>query len=668
MFDNIEKTSTERDFFLAKLDSGGNYIWVYTWIAAGTSEGTAITMDGIGNIYVTGFYNHPSNVYGIFNIPGTGTNDVFIAKIFNNGTLHWYAYANGIGDDSPVAIAFRGNNLAITGNYSRALSIWDPNTPEYPINLPNTMTDNPPILITNAFLITMDAHSGMVKWASRMGQSNTGGSCRVSTINFDSNNNILLAGIFNGNADFFNTTKSSVDGRLFLLKVSPKRELLWLNQIKAWGDDKIVGIGVGAENNIMVLGNFSSRIYFGETNKLDIIGVPDLFWARYASNGEFIRAKALGGPHLESFLSTTCDSAGNIYAIGNYGESGTILGTDTLVSHLGNHNSFLLKLQPDGKIQWTSSFGNSNEYYPKMIGVDRFERIYIGGAFKENISFGDFIVESEEENVGLYDAFIAKYIQQLPQKYIFSGNGLWSSSINWQNNSKPGPTIRILDSVIIASNTDDRCILDASVVFESGSYFHIKENSRLIVRKDFKYNSNPQEDSTFTDPRDGNVYSIKRYGNQVWMTQDLRYRGGTSENVNIYGSFYGWPNPGTSQENPAPPGWHIPSQEEWQTLIDFFGGKEVAGGALKDTLYWDSPNLGATNSSGFNARGGGLLNESYEVEALGEQGFWWTTNVGETQFGTITRGKYIVMGKNFTGVGSGNFEIYLGLKIRCVKD
>lgn len=44
----------------------------------------------------------------------------------------------------------------------------------------------------------------------------------------------------------------------------------------------------------------------------------------------------------------------------------------------------------------------------------------------------------------------------------------------------------------------------------------------------------------------------------------------------------------------------MPDSTELRTLVDFLGGPSLAGGALKATDLWDSPNTGATNSSNFN--------------------------------------------------------------------
>ena len=73
-----------------------------------------------------------------------------------------------------------------------------------------------------------------------------------------------------------------------------------------------------------------------------------------------------------------------------------------------------------------------------------------------------------------------------------------------------------------------------------------------------------------------------------------------------YGFMYNWYAANDSR-NIANTGWSVPTISNQRTLSTFLGGNNVAGGKLKETgfVYWDSPNTGATNTSNFNARGGG---------------------------------------------------------------
>jgi uncharacterized protein (TIGR02145 family) len=84
------------------------------------------------------------------------------------------------------------------------------------------------------------------------------------------------------------------------------------------------------------------------------------------------------------------------------------------------------------------------------------------------------------------------------------------------------------------------------------------------------------------------------------------YYGMDSTNEDKYGKLYNW----YAVNDPrgiAPKGWHVPSDAEWQTLIDYLGGESIAGAQMKEsgTTHWNSPNTGAVNKSGFSAVPGG---------------------------------------------------------------
>jgi uncharacterized protein (TIGR02145 family) len=672
MFGNIEKIASGYDFFLAKLDSAGNYIWVTTWKEDGFAEGKALTVDLLGNVYVTGTYKRAAGKPGIFGTGyGNGDQDIFVAKFSKNGSYNWASFGTGTGDDTPVAIELRGKILAVTGNYKNAFTVWD----GYNGRSRNLQTTSG----ENTFLIVYQTTNGNINLSRSFGNANGARFCIANAIAIDSEYNISLAGTFSGTATFSNTTKNSVDGRIYLLKISEAGTLQWVNQIKSNGVDNIVGLSFDAENNILTMGNFNINIHFGNIH-IPGPGNNDIFWAKYNKGGTALEAKVISGPTNEKVIKTLSDSKGNFYAVGSYDQNGTILGKDTLDPFFGYYNTFLCRASINGDISWISGFGGNSIYTPTSIGIDDIGSIYLSGLFTESLNLGGHVVESfwgeaEDDEDGEFDGFIAKYNPKIPSKYIFTGNGLWSTPENWHYGNMPANYVFPVDSVIIATAPGDSCLLDEEVYFDKGSIFKVNENSRLIIENDFKISADPSLDSTFTDPRDGNVYTIKKYGNMVWMTQDLRYGVGPCEDCDIYGRFYGFPDPNYSASQlPAPPGWHVPTVEEWQALIDFLGGNAVAGGAMKDTLFWNTPNLGATNSSGFNARAGGLFSyASWEDETglldFGNFGHWWTSTIRSTEFGTVRTGNSVMLSKNSTAVTFSYYDVdYYTLKIRCVKD
>jgi uncharacterized protein (TIGR02145 family) len=99
-----------------------------------------------------------------------------------------------------------------------------------------------------------------------------------------------------------------------------------------------------------------------------------------------------------------------------------------------------------------------------------------------------------------------------------------------------------------------------------------------------------------------------------------------------YGKLYNW----YAVNDPrglAPTGYHVPTDTEWADLTNYLGESTIAGGAMKEAglCHWVSPNLGATNSSGFSALPGGSQ-EGYPATNLGYNGYWWSSTEYSTPY------------------------------------
>ena len=163
-------------------------------------------------------------------------------------------------------------------------------------------------------------------------------------------------------------------------------------------------------------------------------------------------------------------------------------------------------------------------------------------------------------------------------------------------------------------------------------------------------------------PGDNTAWENNTDGAYAWHNNDIKNR-------EPYGALYNWAAV-KSPEGLCPDGWHIPSDEEWQTLVDHLGGDDLAGGEMKSTLTdpaphprWNKPNTGATNSSGFSGLPGGLRRSNGTFRQIGQYGAWWTTTDGEkgdawhrSILFADTLVYHFVYGK-----GS-------GMSVRCIKD
>lgn len=147
--------------------------------------------------------------------------------------------------------------------------------------------------------------------------------------------------------------------------------------------------------------------------------------------------------------------------------------------------------------------------------------------------------------------------------------------------------------------------------------------------------------------------SIK-IGTQVWMTKNLDvstfrngdpipqvksedewskadankqpawcYYNNDASNAATYGKIYN----GFAVNDPrglAPKGWHIPSINEWETLINYLGGENSAGRKMKSSSGWKDYGDG-TNACGFKGLPGGARAYWGSFKNIGYWGNWWSS-------------------------------------------
>lgn len=82
----------------------------------------------------------------------------------------------------------------------------------------------------------------------------------------------------------------------------------------------------------------------------------------------------------------------------------------------------------------------------------------------------------------------------------------------------------------------------------------------------------------------------------------------------------------TNPRGIAPAGFRIPTDADYNTLSAYLGGNSVSGGELKSVTGWDSPNTGATNSSGFTALPNGFRDSSGDFAGQTSLGIFWTSD------------------------------------------
>jgi len=191
---------------------------------------------------------------------------------------------------------------------------------------------------------------------------------------------------------------------------------------------------------------------------------------------------------------------------------------------------------------------------------------------------------------------------------------------------------------------------------------------------------------------DGNVYNTVKIGSQWWMAENLKvtcYRNGDSipavigspdwanltsgamcsyenddNNIPVYGLLYNW-FALNDIRGFAPDGWHVPSDEEWQILTEYLGGRGYAGGLLKEEgpAHWDSPNIDAVNFSGFSALAGGYRYDDGDFRHIGVNADFWTS----TEYDS-SRAWARELNSYNSIVDRGAAGKNAGFSVRCIRD
>ena len=165
-------------------------------------------------------------------------------------------------------------------------------------------------------------------------------------------------------------------------------------------------------------------------------------------------------------------------------------------------------------------------------------------------------------------------------------------------------------------------------------------------------NDTTNTEGAFTDSRDNKTYKWVKFGDKVWMIENLQYLpekdgfsvyNSTKPNIEKYGYLYTWERSKTV----APEGWHLPDNAEWAELISYF---------KTNSLNYDTI---------FNAQYGGYNDNSY-FKSADQFGMWWSKD--KYKENSVNISVYRIS-KGYNGLGkSGYSEDNLQLSVRCVKD
>jgi len=336
--------------FLFQISFGQVPAW--NWARSGTGngsvEGSTVTTDSFGNIYVSGYYSSDNMTIGTVVLQNLGLsfNDGFLAKYDPSGNLIWAKRFGGTSNDRGTSVATdKTGNVFLTGYFYSPTIIFGTDTLKNAGN------------VGDIFIVKFDG-LGNILWAKREG----GVGLEIPhSIHIDGTNNIVVAGRFSSNSITFGTTTLLQAGSMdvFIVKYNPAGDILWAKGAGGGSNDEGYSLSSDPSGNIYLAGYFTQPANFG-TIKLTSAGQADMFLAKYDPSGNVLWAKGAGGKGDDRSTGLQTDASGNSYITGFYTGDSISFG-QILIPNDSVDNSFIAKYDTDGKVIWAKGIGGDCE-------------------------------------------------------------------------------------------------------------------------------------------------------------------------------------------------------------------------------------------------------------------------------------------------------------------
>jgi len=404
--------------FIVKLTSTGAFDWARTIDSSSGDEGSGITTDTSGNVYIIGYYRGNATIWqgstSLHTLPATtgGSLGGFIVKLTSAGAFDWARIVDGTGSDTANGIATDATgNVYVTGYYQQTAAILSGSTTLH--TLPASTGS------TSAFIVKFTS-VGALDWVRVIDSSATEESIGIAT---DASGNVYVTGYYQGTASIFHGTTtlstlpaiSSGTNDAFIVKFTTNGTFDWARVIEGSSSSEVgYDIATDATGNVYIIGNYhgTARILNGSGFILHTLpatsgGSSGTFIVKLTSTGSFDWARVVDGSSTEEGYGIVTDTTGNVYITGYYLGTASILSGSTTLHTLpatssGSAGAFIVKLSGGGTIF------NMVPYTLSPPLQDEFKEKYIYHATSSNSSIATInhvnatsnVIKTETLNAG----------------------------------------------------------------------------------------------------------------------------------------------------------------------------------------------------------------------------------------------------------------------------
>lgn len=385
--DTTVKSGGGMDFFVAKLNPKGQFLWARMGGGTLVDRGYGVAADAAGNCYVTGHYQSTDADFSGTKLPNRGDYDIFVAKYDRDGKLAWIQTAGGKGYDygHGIAVDSKGD-VVVTGAVVGEAEFGD-------VKIPNE---------AGSHIFCAKYHAdGKLVWA-KAATGKAGGSGHGVTV--DGAGNIYIGGLSSGLGRFGDMPLITPKGSSAVVtKLSPQGDVLWIAQ--QFGEQSCLfhEIACDKEGRVWACGMFKGKATLGsETFTTTSDKDSDAFLSHFDTNGKLLWSRIGQGPAVDYGLGVATDGKGSSFLTGEFTDTFK-LGGEELHSR-GSTDVYVAKFDEKGALRWITQGGGDKGDNAYTMVCDAHGNLFLGGSFGGTAKFSDASITS----VGSNDLYGAK--------------------------------------------------------------------------------------------------------------------------------------------------------------------------------------------------------------------------------------------------------------------
>ena len=286
------------DAFLMKWNRDGELIWIRQWGDEFSEKANGVTVDIVGNIYVTGTNKNEK--------------ELFLKKMNSDGDELWSVIweaeessssvvANAVAVDSDGKIAVTGNILGVfpgkeNGGQACLMSVYSPHQ-MIPRQIPIDCTD---------MFVSLFSPDGKIlnhiQWGNEYNQDGI-------DIEFDSRGDIIVSG---EDGTYTNDGGRRGASNTFLLKLSTEGLEIWSNKWESEYGNTPTALFVDSDDNMLITGN-TYKLF---NDELETAGLHDPFIVKVDPDGSDLFAYQWGSNVSDYATGVVAGDDGKVYVAG----------------------------------------------------------------------------------------------------------------------------------------------------------------------------------------------------------------------------------------------------------------------------------------------------------------------------------------------------------------